>query len=89
MLEDWFQKGAISRQPVGTLTPEPEFRALYLVLLGRLEDEGRQATGLGKSGGGGGGGNVQVKEAETKEEEEAERGLRRRTEGWRREMGIR
>jgi len=88
MLEDWFKKGAVSRQPVGTLTPEPEFRALYLVLLGRLEDEGRQATGLGGSEGGGG--NVQMKEAETKEEKErAEKELGQRIEEWKWERGIR
>lgn len=82
MLEDWFKKGPISRQPVGTLTPDPEFRAIYLILLGMLEAEGRHGTGLGES-------NVQTKEPETKEEkEEWEREIRRRTGAWRKEQGI-
>lgn len=83
MLEDWFKKGPISRQV--TLTPDPEFRAIYLVLLAKLEDDGREATGMGKSASG----NVVLKKPETKEEKEAwQREQDKRIEDWKKERGI-
>jgi hypothetical protein len=82
-LEDWFKKGPISNQL--TLTSDPEFRAIYLVLLAKLEDDGREATGLGKSTSG----DVQQKGPETKEEKEVyQKEQNRRIEEWKREQGI-
>jgi len=84
MLEDWFKKGPISNQ--FKLTPDPEFRAIYLILLAKLEDAGRQNTGLGKSSSG----NVQSKEPETEEEKEArQRDQDRRIDEWQKEQAIR
>lgn len=85
MLEDWFRKGPISKHQF-CLTPDPEFRAIYLILLAKLEDEGKEKSGLGKSSSG----NVQLKEPETKEEKEAwQKEQDKRIEQWKKEQGIR
>lgn len=48
MLEDWFKKGPQSK--IFSVTPDPEFRAIYLVLLSILEDHGKQTVRPGESG---------------------------------------
>lgn len=48
MLEDWFKKGPQSK--IFSVTPNPEFRAIYLVVLSILEDHGRQNVRPGESG---------------------------------------
>lgn len=40
MLENWFKKGPQSKH--FSVTPDPEFRAIYLILLSLLEDRGKQ-----------------------------------------------
>lgn len=47
MLENWFQKGPQSK--LFSVTPDPEFRAVYLVLLAMLEENGKDSSGQGES----------------------------------------
>ena len=78
MLEDWFKKGAPSRS--FSLTPNPEFRAIYLMLLASLERKGQDKSGLyiGK-----------VFEASRKEAvTEEEKRLKERIDAWKVEQGI-
>lgn len=42
MLEDWFKKGPQSKY--FSVTPNPEFRAIYLILLSLLEDHGKETV---------------------------------------------
>ena len=84
MLEDWFKKGPISKQPIITLTPDPEFRALYLVLLAKLEDGGKEKSGLGVKE------VPERKEPKTaKEKQDWEDELGGRIDTWKNEHGIR
>lgn len=48
MLEDWLKKGPQSK--MFSVTPDPEFRAIYLVLLSILEGHGKQNVRPGESG---------------------------------------
>lgn len=63
MLEDWLKKGPQSK--FFSVTPDPEFRAIYLVLLSILEDNGKQNIRAGE-------GDEVTKNKPVTEEEKAE-----------------
>lgn len=73
MLEDWFNKGPPSKTIA--LTPDPEFRAIYLMLLSILEETGREKSGLGVLP-------QEQKFLTYEEEKEEEKKLQERIEKW-------
>ncbi|KAK5071691.1 hypothetical protein LTR64_004530 [Lithohypha guttulata] len=73
MLEDWFKKGPPSRTRPVAFSPDPEFRALYLVILSKLEEQSKEKSTLDIA-------TVPVEGPRTRAEEEAaDRDLIRRT----------